>query len=124
MKENNIVDKSDNFKEKQAIIISLIESSLKSLADGDIQISLLKLLFINVESFTELLYLFSDLLSGKIWKETNQDSIHSKIKKILEYRIEEINNFNKLYNLVETFYNQLLKSDLSKCLNSFFKTFN
>ena len=113
MKENNIVDKSENFKEKQAIIISLIESSLKNLADGDIQISLLKLLFINVESFTELLYLFSDLLSYKIWKETNKDSIHSKIKKILEYRIEEINNFNKLYNLVETFYNQLLKSDLS-----------
>ena len=64
----------------------------------------------NKEIFSELLSLFSENLSVKIWTEKEQKGIKSKIKKVLQYRIFELENFLKFYNLISKFHNYFLKN--------------
>jgi hypothetical protein len=88
---------------------------LKNLEEGTIDISLLRMINNNGEIFTELLSLFSENLSVKIWTESEQKGIKSKIKKVLQYRILELENFLKFYKLISEFYNTFLKnSELGK----------
>ena len=109
--EKNNFEQSDTFKEKHVQIISLIEASLAGLENGNIGITLLKLLVKNLDVFNELLGRFSSDLSVKLWND--EKNIKLKMKKILEYRLLEIENFGKFYQLVDIFfYAFLAKSEL------------
>jgi hypothetical protein len=103
-------EKTGDFREKQAQIITLIEASLKSIEDGSMKVSLLKLVHANQETFLELLNNFADQLTFK-----NIDDIKPKMKRILNYRLHELNNFIAFYELINEFYIQYLaRSSLSK----------
>ena len=89
----------------------MIEASLAGLENGNIGITLLKLLDKNLDVFNELLGRFSSDLSVILWNDEN--NIKLKMKKILEYRLLEIENFGKFYQLVDIFfYAFLAKSEL------------
>ncbi len=60
----------------------------------------------NLDVFTELLSRFSDDLSVKVWKD--EKNIKPDLKKILEYRTFELDNFVKFYQLIEKFYDCFL----------------
>ena len=93
-------------------IISLIDESLRNLEQGNIKISLMKMLNKNLDLFVELLGRFSEDLTVKTWKGKD---VKSEIKQVLQYRTCEVNNFVRFYNLVDKFYSDFLsKSDLGK----------
>ena len=71
----------------------------------------MKMLNKNLDLFVELLSRFSEDLCVKAWKEKD---VKSKVKKILQYRTYEVDNFVKFYDLINEFYSKFLATpDLS-----------
>jgi len=86
---------------------------LKNLEDGSIKISLLRLIHTNQEIFLELLKNFEGQFSFKLY-DKNVD-INLLMKKVLSYRLYEVNNFIEFYDLVREFYQKYLtESNMSK----------
>jgi len=86
---------------------------LKNLEDGSIKISLFRLIHTNQDIFLELLRNFEGQFSSKLY-DKNVD-IKSKMKKVLLYRLHEVNNFIEFYDLVREFYQKYLtESNMSK----------
>jgi len=91
---------------------------LKNLEDGSIKISLFRLIYTNQDIFLELLKNFEGQFSPKLY-DKNGD-IKSKMKKVLSYRLHEVNNFIEFYELVREFYQKYLtESNMSKKLSYF-----
>lgn len=86
---------------------------MKNLEDGSIKISLLRLIHTNQDIFLELLKNFEGQFSSKLYD--------SKMKKVLLYRLHEVNNFIEFYKLVKEFYQKYLtESNMSKKLSYLF----
>ncbi len=91
---------------------------MKNLEDGSIKISLFRLINTNQDIFLELLKNFEGQFSSKLYNK-NFD-IKSKMKKVLSYRLHEVNNFIEFYKLVREFYQKYLtESNMSMKLSYF-----
>lgn len=93
---------SEDYQQKELKIISLVESTLKYLTGGSINISLLKMLNEKRPILIDLFKLFSERIDFKPW--SNVEQIDQVINKIFDYRMMEIDSYAKFHKFMEEFF--------------------
>lgn len=94
---------NDEYQQKKLKIISLVESTLKSLTDGSINISVLNMLNDKRAIVNDLFKMFSESIVKKPWNDTDQ--VDKIMNKIFDYRIMEVENYAKFYKFMREFDN-------------------
>ncbi len=94
---------NEDYQAKELKIISLLESTLKQLTDGCVQIGLLKILNDKKTILIDLFELFSQRINSKPWD--TDDRIEQVTNKIFAFRMKEVENYAKFHSSMTKFLN-------------------